>query len=362
MARHRVMSSRSSKKKVAAVTAGVLVGALMIGGAFAWRDFSQSFLNVFRGGSSADALLHDDFQPWEDKDVYVENPGDQPILVRVRFDEFFQIGNDVLVGNATWSEGLNPLLDPADIPASYNNKAGYVTYLWDEARSVVTSPDYSASPYYIPTTDGDIYISGQTDIAEYFVWALGGDDTNKVYLKGTSELGYVDYSTKTPGVFADGVFDSTGADIGDNNQPFATTGEYGNHLFATAAPVLMSTFCNEDVDSTLQWNDGTVAASVADVLGSYVGWILDDTEDGDGWAYWSQPLEPAAATSVLLSNAYKIKNPEDNWNYNINVVMHTTNKTEYNDLVAGVSTVPHSVASECAAALITYMGNPPVTP
>ena len=251
---HATRQKMSAKKKVAAVTAIVLTLALIIGGAFAWRDFSQSFLNVFRGGSTADALLHDDFQPWDHKDVYVENPGDQPIIVRVKFNEFFQVGNEALVGVA------------------FDDKETYETHLWDGV---------------------DEFDCGLLT-HEFFEWVLGG---NKTYLKGTSELGWVDYSGETPGEFVDGIF--VNGDLGPNGQSFALTG------VATATNV-------QNAGTWMLMSDYALPADAG-----FIGWVLDDSADGNGWAYWSQALLPGEATSLLLSNVNKLKNPEDNWNYNI---------------------------------------------
>jgi hypothetical protein len=65
----------SAKKKIAAVVAVILTIALLVGGVFAYTDFSQDFINRFRGGNDNDILLHDDFEPGVNKDVYVENTG-----------------------------------------------------------------------------------------------------------------------------------------------------------------------------------------------------------------------------------------------------------------------------------------------
>ncbi|MCL2655744.1 MAG: hypothetical protein FWD65_08695, partial [Coriobacteriia bacterium] len=96
-----------TKKKVAASAAAVLIAALLLGGAFAWTDFSQAFKNLFHGTATPDVLLHDDFAPGKNKDVYVENTGDVPLVVRVQFAEFLQVGNDVKIGtdakdSSTW--------------------------------------------------------------------------------------------------------------------------------------------------------------------------------------------------------------------------------------------------------------------
>ncbi|MCL2655584.1 MAG: hypothetical protein FWD65_07845, partial [Coriobacteriia bacterium] len=87
-----------TKKKVAASAAAVLIAALLLGGAFAWTDFSQAFKNLFHGTATPDVLLHDDFDPGKNKDVYVENTGETDLVVRVQFAEFLQVGNDVKIG------------------------------------------------------------------------------------------------------------------------------------------------------------------------------------------------------------------------------------------------------------------------
>jgi len=97
----------SAKKKTAATAAAVLIVALLLGGAFAWTDFSQAFKNLFHGTATPDVLLHDDFAPGKNKDVYVENTGDVPLVVRVQFAEFLQVGNDLKIGtdakdSSTW--------------------------------------------------------------------------------------------------------------------------------------------------------------------------------------------------------------------------------------------------------------------
>ncbi|MCL2655782.1 MAG: hypothetical protein FWD65_08890, partial [Coriobacteriia bacterium] len=91
---HRKMST---KKKVTASAAAVLIAALILGGAFAWTDFTQAFTNIFHAHPSPDVLLHDDFTQNKNKDVYVENTGNTPVYVRIAFYEYLQVGNKVIV-------------------------------------------------------------------------------------------------------------------------------------------------------------------------------------------------------------------------------------------------------------------------
>lgn len=167
MARVRTRAKFSTKKKFAAITAMVLCIALLAGGVFAWTDFSQSFINRFRGGVTADVLLHDDFEPWQNKDVYVENTGDQNLIVRVKFNEFLQIGNDFIVGS-----------DP-------NDKSTWEPHLFDGCALATH---------------------------EYFTWFMSGNQ--KTYLHGTSEQGNDDWSAHTP---------EDPGDIGPNGQMFGRT-------------------------------------------------------------------------------------------------------------------------------------------
>ncbi len=151
MSRVHTRSKMSTRKKLAAITAFALIASLLVGGVFAWTDFSQNFINRFRGGVTPDALLHDDFEPWENKDVYVENTGEQDIFVRVKLNEFLQVGN-------------NPVI-PGTVAKDTKT---WKTHLWD-------------------TTPADCAL----ETHDYFTWILGGE---KIYLPGTSEFGNETYA------------------------------------------------------------------------------------------------------------------------------------------------------------------------
>ena len=231
---------KSHKKLLASMVAIVLVLALLIGGAFAWTDFSQFFINRFRGGANNDALLHDDFDPSQGKkDIYVENTGETEIVVRVRLDEFLQIGNKTVVAEAP--------------------------HLWGVDSNVCKLATH-----------------------DYFDWNVSGD--GKIYLHGTSEIGYEDYTGKNPEV-----------DEGPNGQKFGETAP-------SAAPVLLDDFLADRASYT--------AAC----------WVLDPVS---GWAYWSQMLKPGEATNMLLNGVTKKTTmPDDNYYYTITAKLEATNATE----------------------------------
>lgn len=150
---HIARPKMSAKKKIAVICAAVLTLALLMGGVLAYTDFSQNAINRFRGTGDSDILLHDDFDSKTGiKHVYVENTGSSPMLVRVQFAEFFQVGNDILVGgNST-------------------DKNTWVVHKF-------TTPDFE-----------DCGLVSH----KYFQWVMSGNQV--VFLPGISEVGYTEYT------------------------------------------------------------------------------------------------------------------------------------------------------------------------
>jgi hypothetical protein len=78
-----------SKAKQAIISCAI--GLLMLSAAttYAWTSYSNAFLSVFSGSSGLilGGTTHDDFSE-PNKDVYIENWGNLPIVVRVRLFEY----------------------------------------------------------------------------------------------------------------------------------------------------------------------------------------------------------------------------------------------------------------------------------
>ena len=265
MQRPRLKTKMSKKKKAALAAAIALVLALLIGGAFAWTDFSQSFKNLFHGTATPDVLLHDDFTPNVNKDVYVENTGQTPLVVRVQFAEYLQVGNDAVIGQ-----------DAKD-------------------SSTWRVRDWSGT-----TIGTDGVVAANDNLHD---WLMSGNQ--KWYLPGTSEIDDVTYTS-------------------------AVTGGNGNTTKQTlpAAPVVtMSYYLANKANLDTSYPDGF--------------WILDDSDTGNGWCYWSQLLPKDEATNLLLDNVTLNPDmtPDDNWAYNIDVRLQAANKTEAYKLgsVGGIS-------------------------
>ena len=84
----------STNKKRTAVAAVATAAALVLTGTFAWvMQKDQTELNKFtaKDPGTYKVELKEDFNPWVNKDVWVENQGDNPVVVRVRFEEFYDL-------------------------------------------------------------------------------------------------------------------------------------------------------------------------------------------------------------------------------------------------------------------------------
>lgn len=93
----------ASNKKRTAVVASAVAAALLLSGTFAWNMATdQTKLNEFQASDPGDynVKLNENFDPsdpWANKDVYVTNISDNPVIVRVRLEEFY----DLLYRNGT---------------------------------------------------------------------------------------------------------------------------------------------------------------------------------------------------------------------------------------------------------------------
>lgn len=93
----------ASNKKRTAVVASAVAAALLLSGTFAWNMATdQTKLNEFQASDPGDynVELNENFDPsdpWANKDVYVTNISDNPVIVRVRLEEFY----DLLYRNGT---------------------------------------------------------------------------------------------------------------------------------------------------------------------------------------------------------------------------------------------------------------------
>ncbi len=270
--RKTVISHKFHKKPLMALAASIIIVAIMLGGTFAWTDFTQSRANKFRGSTDADVTLHDEFDG-ENKDVFVENSGSQTIYVRLRLDEYMEIGGTSFVA-----------------ASNVKDKTTWIPHTYDG------------------TAIGDC---GQVDAKHlfhsYYDWEMTGAQRK--------------FNEGTPGL----VYSKLGAD------GKVDTSSGLNDTAAENAPITMSEFLRLEgqaydsmsLEDKALW-DGKVMTGC---------WILDDTdtvENGGAWAYWSVPLAPGEATNLLLDRVLKTtKEPVDDWFYGIDVKLQAVTSNDF---------------------------------
>jgi len=81
----------TNKTRLATSVAAVTVAAaLLLGGTFTWQSISQTALNEASDIINSGGRLHDDING-ANKDIYVENFADEPILARIRLAEYLEL-------------------------------------------------------------------------------------------------------------------------------------------------------------------------------------------------------------------------------------------------------------------------------
>jgi len=239
--------------------------AMLLTGTFAWANFNQSKTNEFSGSPDNGGTLHDDFcQP--KKDVYIENWGGSVLFVRIRLDEYMELGDGAGLKGAqdattgTWT--ANPANHATSLMpgASINDKRTWQPHIPDGSPNICTS---------------------EADFHGYWTWGMGG---SKLYLPaptaGRQDPAYVDSNTNAV----------------DPANP--------NARMTLDATVL----------TMAQW------IAMGSPIGPY--WVID----ADGWAYWAQPLQPDTATGLLLNSVTLLHTPEESYYYAINVIAQMATK------------------------------------
>jgi hypothetical protein len=276
----------SIKKKVAlAVTAVAMVG-LLATGTFAWVNLGQSAINQFMGtGQNPGGTLHDDFDGFN-KDVYVENWGTTPFFVRIKLNEYMEIGQGAGLKSKSSNNGL-PVPNPDNhaIPLLAGALLDQPKTWQSHKPSAIGNPDQCSS---------------QADFHKYWQWSMGGQKyyypapkSKRSTLVGNIEESndYVDQSSpeniKPGSVNADGVA-------------------------AKLTP-------NCVVITMAHWK------SLNKPIGNY--WVIDT----DGWAYWASELKPQEATGLLLDKVLAKEYPRDSYYYAINVIAQMATKEGKHD-------------------------------
>ncbi|MDR2156853.1 MAG: hypothetical protein LBO81_03620 [Clostridiales Family XIII bacterium] len=310
---------RPNRRRVAgAALACVLVVAIALSGTYAWTAMEQGAVNETHSDAAPGGRLHDDFDG-ENKDVYVENYGNVPIYVRVRLDEYMEIG-------------AGAGLKSGDAGYSGKEAESFSSAAVIEDRDTWTTHIPFVTPDYCEAADNDAF-------HDYWTWTMGGTknfmptfDKDKDSLKS-------DYQGPSDW---DGAY-SMGADhrVGDPAKGAGVVDEAGNaNLYNSSYNRGVGTqdeFAGgEELTRDAYYSDGVVTSETHTAkptldearnvmlmhawktAGKPTGnfWVYD----ADGWAYWANPLTPGEATSLLLSRITLTGEPDDEWYYAINAV------------------------------------------
>jgi len=144
-----------------------LAAAIALTGTLAWSSFSQKARNEAVNSSNPGGRVHDDFKGTETKDVYAENFTDPknglPVFVRIRLEEYMEVGEDAGINRTTTDAGGNVITDPDR-----------------KAKPLAQSRKDPTKPADINDTD-TWYIhkplaAGETDpFHKYWTWTMGGE-------------------------------------------------------------------------------------------------------------------------------------------------------------------------------------------
>ncbi|MFK4966407.1 hypothetical protein [Lactococcus garvieae] len=270
------------KRKLRNIALLSLLG--LIGGTMAFQAFNQQVLNdrentvqVNVGGRVHDYYNRDT----ENKDVFVENYGERPIMARIRLSEFleYQRGEedftplvagserDNLATWTTWIPSENNINQRADTGnSSAFNRYAQLTFGW--------SREGETAPWYMPTFNHD-----NLDLRT----AAAGHARD--YIAGSGATDGTTDGTTHPGDGTDAYWSS--GDTFDNSAgiwPGATLeNEAAQNLRQQRAPMTIE-----------QWSNLDPYQQIGDF------WVVDHTT---GWAYWASLLEPGQASSYLLDAA-----------------------------------------------------------
>ncbi|WP_285022983.1 DUF6273 domain-containing protein [Lactococcus garvieae] len=278
------------KRKLRNIAILSLLG--LIGGTMAFQAFNQQAINdrentvqVNVGGRVHDYYNRDT----ENKDVFVENYGERPIMARIRLSEFleYQRGDEAftpLVAGSerdnlatwiTWIPSANNINQRADTGnSSAFNRYAQLTFGW--------SREGETAPWYMPTFNHD-NLDLRTAAAGHardYITGAGATD-------GTTD------GTTHPGDGTDAYWSS--GDTFDNSAGIwpgeTVTHQAAQNLRQQRAPMTIE-----------QWSNLLPYQQIGDF------WVVDHTT---GWAYWASLLEPGQASSYLLDAAELTEAIED---------------------------------------------------
>lgn len=274
--------NKEQKKKLGVLA--VLGLALLVGGTFAFTAFNQQAINdrLRDNEFEVGGRVHDYYnRDTENKDVFVENYGQTPIMARIRLSEFMEIQERGQSSFTPVVEGTSRSDIPnwaTYIPAGNNinqrtgegaddfNQYSKLTFGWERSGQT--------APWYLPTFN---------HVTDDHRTAAAGHARD--YFTSNATDGSTDGATH-PGDGTDAYWteDSTPYDNSDGDWfGSQVTREVAQNLPQNRAPLTLQ-----------QW----VALPNEYKIGDF--WVIDHET---GWAYWASQLQVGETSSYLLDAA-----------------------------------------------------------
>ncbi|WP_394304475.1 hypothetical protein [Lactococcus muris] len=253
---------------------------LLVGGTFAFQAFNQRAINDRIRENIPGGRVHDYYnRDTENKDVFVENYGNVPLMARIRLSEFMEkrstgdtdftpiVNNTVRDQVDTWTvmrpseNNLNTRVGDSAAFNTYSN----LTFGWSRSGQ--------DAPWFMPTFNRD---------NQDLMTAAAGHARD--WVTSTATDGVTDGATH-PGDGTDAYWSS--GDSFDNSGPVwpgeEVTHDAAQNLQQERAPMTIS-----------QW------AALPNNLKVGNFWVIDHQT---GWAYWANQLQAGETTSYLLDAA-----------------------------------------------------------
>ena len=312
------------KKLAAAAVAAATATALLMGGTFAWQSVSQMALNEASDVINPGGRLHDDFYIDGDgnynADIYVENFADEPIIARVKLQEYME----VVINRGTPAEvvdtivGQKSLNDEVVTDKATDNVSGYayeyVTHYFDQQNATDDFWNWtmgaagSAQVWYMPTFNMN-KDSLVTDRNGMYVDRIGG-------ISNRSQEQYEDWTVWADGDTKDGAeihdTDSNQSDeVGYDFENLDTYVQARNIATKSETHTAKQVAATNGLISMSEWLD---LKNNGDDTSNY--WVYDT----DGWVYWSSFIPGGEATGLLLDGIELAQVMDDTWYYAINAV------------------------------------------
>lgn len=283
--------SPEKKRKLRNIALLTLLG--LIGGTFAFTAFNQQAINDrLRENPVREAAgrVHDYFnRETENKDVFVENYGQEPIMARIRLSEFMEYqergepGFEQLVGGSRQNVSTWEPYIPA--PNDITTRLGDGAVMNTHAR--LTFGREGERQWYLPTFNhdkNDLMTAAAGDARDYVVGEDPKDGrTNGATHPGDGKDGYwqenVSYTNSENGILWPGSTEGT-----------RTT---SRNLRQERAPMTLQQW--------VAWSENR-----EDKFGNF--WVIDHET---GWAYWANALQGGQATSYLIDKAEMIDDAHD---------------------------------------------------